>query len=118
MSFAVRRGEVLGEFQTLVQPGMSVPPFIAVLTGITDSMLVDAPSLGVAVPAFLDFAAGSVLVAPERVLAGLVIAMGQPASMVWPDPAGRLMVGELSQPTLPITSSPAAEATVASGENL
>jgi hypothetical protein len=30
-------GEVLGEFQTLVNPAQSIPPFIAVLTGITDS---------------------------------------------------------------------------------
>jgi DNA polymerase-3 subunit epsilon len=59
----VRRGEVIGEFQTLVHPGIPVPAFIAVLTGITDSMLVDAPRLGVAVPSFLDFAAGCVLVA-------------------------------------------------------
>jgi DNA polymerase-3 subunit epsilon len=59
----VRAGEVLGEFQTLVQPGVPVPAFIALLTGITDSMLRDAPPLSVAVPAFLDFAAGSVLVA-------------------------------------------------------
>jgi len=59
----VRGGEVVGEFQTLVNPGIPVPSFIAVLTGITDSMLVDAPTIGVAVPAFLDFAAGCVLVA-------------------------------------------------------
>jgi DNA polymerase-3 subunit epsilon len=59
----VRGGEVVGEFQTLVQPGVPVPAFIAVLTGITDAMLVDAPRLGAAVPAFLEFAAGSVLVA-------------------------------------------------------
>jgi DNA polymerase-3 subunit epsilon len=59
----VRGGEVLGEFQTLVQPGEAVPPFIAVLTGITDSMLVDAPPLAVALPAFLEFLAGSVVVA-------------------------------------------------------
>jgi DNA polymerase-3 subunit epsilon len=59
----VRGGEVLGEFQTLVQPGVPIPAFIALLTGITDSMLRDAPPLSVAVPAFLDFAAGAVLVA-------------------------------------------------------
>ena len=59
----VRGGEIVGEFQTLVQPGTPIPPFIAVLTGITDAMLVDAPTLAVAVPAFLDFAVGSVLVA-------------------------------------------------------
>jgi DNA polymerase-3 subunit epsilon len=59
----VRGGEVLGEFQTLVDPGTPVPPFIALLTGITDAMLADAPPLGAALPAFLEFAQGSVLVA-------------------------------------------------------
>src|SRR5919112_392966 len=34
----VRGGEVLGEFQTLVDPGGPVPAFISVLTGITTSM--------------------------------------------------------------------------------
>ncbi len=59
----VRGGEVLGEFQTLVNPHSAIPPFIAVLTGITNSMVADAPSIETALPAFLDFAAGSVLVA-------------------------------------------------------
>ena len=59
----VRGGEVLGSFQTLVRPEGSIPPFIAVLTGITDAMVADAPSLSAAVPAFLEFARGSVLVA-------------------------------------------------------
>ena len=59
----VRGGEVLGEFQTLVNPHAAIPPFIAVLTGITDSMVSDAPSIETALPAFLEFAAGSVLVA-------------------------------------------------------
>ena len=31
----VRGGEVLGEFQTLVDPGRAIPPYISVLTGIT-----------------------------------------------------------------------------------
>src|SRR4051794_29617562 len=59
----VRGGEVLGEFQTLVNPHATIPPFIAVLTGITNSMVSDAPSIESALPAFLEFAAGSVLVA-------------------------------------------------------
>jgi DNA polymerase III subunit epsilon len=59
----VRGGEILGEFQTLVQPGEPVPPFIAVLTGITTSMLVDAPPLAAALPAFLEFMSGAVIVA-------------------------------------------------------
>jgi DNA polymerase-3 subunit epsilon len=59
----VRGGEVLGEFQTLVNPGIAVPPFIAVLTGITDAMVAGAPSLPAVLPTFLDWARGSVLVA-------------------------------------------------------
>jgi DNA polymerase-3 subunit epsilon len=59
----VRGGEQLGEFQTLVNPDTDIPPFIAVLTGITDAMVADAPSLRATLPAFLDWARGSVLVA-------------------------------------------------------
>ncbi len=59
----VRGGEVLGEFQTLVNPHAAIPPFIAVLTGITNSMVHDAPPVESALPAFLEFAQGCVLVA-------------------------------------------------------
>jgi DNA polymerase III subunit epsilon len=59
----VRSGETLGEFQTLVKPTEPIPPFICVLTGITNPMVAGAPSLAAALPAFLEFARGSVLVA-------------------------------------------------------
>ncbi|HET7397446.1 MAG TPA: DEDD exonuclease domain-containing protein [Intrasporangium sp.] len=59
----VRGGEVLGEFQTLVNPREPIPAFISVLTGITDGMVADAPRIEGALPAFLEFARGSVLVA-------------------------------------------------------
>ena len=59
----VRGGEVLGEFQTLVNPHTAIPPFIAVLTGITNSMVASAPPIESALPAFLEFAQGCVLVA-------------------------------------------------------
>jgi DNA polymerase-3 subunit epsilon len=59
----VRGGEVIGEFQTLVNPGGPIPAFISVLTGITDSMVAAAPRIEAALPAFLEFAKGSVLVA-------------------------------------------------------
>ena len=59
----VRGGEVLGEFQTLVDPQTEIPAFIAVLTGITNHMVADAPPIESALPAFLEFAAGCVLVA-------------------------------------------------------
>jgi DNA polymerase-3 subunit epsilon len=59
----IRGGEVLGEFATLVNPGRAIPPMITVLTGITDAMVLAAPPIGEVLPAFLEFARGSVLVA-------------------------------------------------------
>lgn len=59
----VRSGEVLGEFQTLVNPHAEIPAFIAVLTGITNSMVAGSPPIESALPAFLEFAQGCVLVA-------------------------------------------------------
>ena len=59
----VRGGEVLGEFQTLVNPNAHIPAIVAVLTGITDSMVAGAPKLAEALPSFLEFSAGTVLVA-------------------------------------------------------
>ena len=59
----VRGGEVLGEFQTLVNPCIEIPPFIAVLTGITDAMVAGAPTIGAVLPAFLEWSRGAVLVA-------------------------------------------------------
>jgi DNA polymerase-3 subunit epsilon len=59
----VRGGEVLGELHTLVNPGEPIPAFIAVLTGITDTMVATAPRIGSVLPAFLDFARDCVLVA-------------------------------------------------------
>lgn len=59
----VRGGEVLGEFQTLVRPEIAIPPFIAVLTGITDAMVAQAPGARVVLPSFLEFARGATLVA-------------------------------------------------------
>ena len=59
----MRGGEVLGEFQTLVNPHEAIPPFIAVLTGITNAMVGRRPAIDTALPAFLEFARGSVLVA-------------------------------------------------------
>ncbi|WP_097186480.1 DEDD exonuclease domain-containing protein [Ornithinimicrobium cerasi] len=59
----VRGGAVLGEFQTLVRPSTPIPPFITVLTGITNAMVAEAPAIRTVMPQFLEFAAGSVLVA-------------------------------------------------------
>ena len=58
-----RGGEVIGEFQTLVDPGMPIPPMIVALTGITDAMVSSAPRIEEVLPSFLEFAQGAVLVA-------------------------------------------------------
>jgi DNA polymerase-3 subunit epsilon len=59
----VRGGEILGRFQTLVDPKGQIPPLIAVLTGITNAMVADAPPLRQVLPAFLAFAENTVIVA-------------------------------------------------------
>lgn len=52
----VRGGEVIGEFRTFCAPGVPIPAFISVLTGITDHHVADAPSVASAVREFLAFA--------------------------------------------------------------
>jgi DNA polymerase-3 subunit epsilon len=83
----VRGGEVLGEFQTLVNPHEPIPAFIQLLTGITDAMVADAPRIEQALPAFLEFSAGAVLVAHN---AGFDISFLKAASLAtgheWPRP--------------------------------
>jgi DNA polymerase-3 subunit epsilon len=83
----VRGGTVLGEFQTLVKPHSPIPAFIAVLTGITDAMVADAPAEAAAVPAFLDFAAGAVLVAHNAAFdVGFLRAACSRLGVPWPRP--------------------------------
>ncbi|HEY3608708.1 MAG TPA: DEDD exonuclease domain-containing protein [Pseudonocardiaceae bacterium] len=59
----VRGGELLGEFATLVDPERGIPPQVVALTGITQFMVTGAPTMARVLPAFLEFAAGAVLVA-------------------------------------------------------
>jgi DNA polymerase-3 subunit epsilon len=59
----VRAGAVIGEFQTLVNPQQEIPPFIALLTGISNAMVAGAPRIDVVLPEFLAFARDTVLVA-------------------------------------------------------
>jgi DNA polymerase-3 subunit epsilon len=55
-------GELDGTFQTLVDPGVEIPPFITVLTGITEAMVIEAPTIDRALPAFLEFIGDAVIV--------------------------------------------------------
>jgi len=58
----VRGGEVLGTFQTLVNPGLPIPPSITVLTGITHAMVVPAPPVGAVLEPFTGFVGDAVIV--------------------------------------------------------
>jgi len=55
-------GEVVGTFQTLVNPGTGIPPFITILTGITQAMVCEAPRIQAVLPSFLEFCHDAVLV--------------------------------------------------------
>jgi DNA polymerase III subunit epsilon len=82
----VRGGEVLGEFQTLVNPQTSIPPFIAVLTGISNPMVADAPAIEAVLPDFLDFARGTILVAHNAPFdVGFLKHFAALQEIAWPD---------------------------------
>lgn len=48
-------GQIVGEFQSFVNPGHYLSDFITSLTGITDEMLIDAPTIDQVLPTFIDF---------------------------------------------------------------
>ncbi|MGB3682544.1 MAG: exonuclease domain-containing protein, partial [Rubrobacteraceae bacterium] len=55
-------GQTVDEFSTLVNPEQPIDPFVVRLTGITDSMVADAPPVGEVMPGFEEFVEGAVLV--------------------------------------------------------
>ncbi|MBT7371589.1 MAG: endonuclease, partial [Gammaproteobacteria bacterium] len=55
-------GQVLGSYQTLINPGRPIPVGISYLTGITMSMVEKAPLIATVLPSFLEFLGNSVIV--------------------------------------------------------
>ena len=83
----VRGGQVVGEYATLVDPGMAVPPQIVALTGITTAMVRAAPRLPAVLPGFLEFCAGAVVVAHNAPFdVGHLRAACRRHGSVWPRP--------------------------------
>ncbi|WP_165350518.1 DEDD exonuclease domain-containing protein [Xylanimonas protaetiae] len=81
----VRGGEVLGEFQSLVNPGREVPAFVARLTGITTAMVSTAPAIDLVLPSFLEWAHGCVLVAHNAPFdVGFLKAAAKELGYPWP----------------------------------
>lgn len=85
----IRGGEIIGEFQTLVNPQSSIPAFITVLTGITDAMVISAPKIGEALFSFLEFAGAendTVIVAHNAPFdIGFLKAAAQSCGVTWPN---------------------------------
>lgn len=54
---------VIDSFSTLINPNIKLSPFITELTGITDSMLQDAPKIQTVLPQLRDFCKGTIIVA-------------------------------------------------------
>jgi DNA polymerase-3 subunit epsilon len=59
----LRGGERLGTFASLVNPRVSIPPYISHLTGIDDFLVAHEPTIEEVLPAFVEFARGCVFVA-------------------------------------------------------
>jgi DNA polymerase III subunit epsilon len=83
----IQGGEELGEFATLVNPGSPIPPFITVLTGITEAMVAPAPSIEYVLPSFLEFARDAVWVAHNAPYdTGFLKAACAQFGYAWPKP--------------------------------
>jgi len=84
----IKGGEIVGEFQTLVNPESPIPAFITVLTGITDAMVIEAPTIGEALFSFLEFAGSSnetVLIAHNAPFdVGFLRAAAEKCGVSWP----------------------------------
>ena len=59
----MKNGQEIDRFQTFVDPGCKLTDRVIELTGITDSMLVGAPTIDKAIPEFLKFVGNRLLVA-------------------------------------------------------
>jgi DNA polymerase III epsilon subunit family exonuclease len=63
----VHHGEIVDEYETLLNPGLPLPRFIADLTGINSDMLKSAPQFADVAEPWLAFAGDSVLVAHNSI---------------------------------------------------
>ncbi len=102
----VRGGEVLGEFQSLVNPGTPITPFVARLTGITNGMVAQAPRLDSVLPAFLEFLGDAVIVAHNAPFdVGFLRAACRDLDYAWP---GNEVVDtvQLARRVVPRTEAP------------
>lgn len=67
--FALRYkdGQIHDTFYSMVNPGVSIPPIVRRMTGITDKMVRDAPPIKAIMPDFIRFIADDVLVSHNTI---------------------------------------------------
>ncbi len=58
----VNSGRVTGTWSTFINPAQPIPPFITQLTGITNAMVANAPTIGEMLPAIVEFVGDCVIV--------------------------------------------------------
>lgn len=81
----VSGGLVRSHFCTLVNPGSAIPADITALTGITDAMVGQAPSISAVLPLFLAFTRGCVLTAHNAAFdVGFLSAACGASGVPWP----------------------------------
>jgi DNA polymerase-3 subunit epsilon len=62
-AYRVSEGRIAAKFETLLNPGTPIPPFITALTGISDDLVKNSPMFSDVAVEWLDFAGDGVLVA-------------------------------------------------------
>ena len=62
-AYRIRDGRIVDKFQSLVNPEIPIPRFVASLTGISNEMVKQAPVFAELAPQWLDFVSDSVLIA-------------------------------------------------------
>lgn len=67
--FALRyhKGQIVDTFYTMVNPGISIPPIVRRMTGITNRMVKDAPRVDEIMQNFVDFIGDDVLVSHNTI---------------------------------------------------
>jgi len=63
----IKEGKVIDTFSTFVNPEIPIPELVVKLTGITDDMVADSPTIDKVLPEFLEFVGTSPLVAHNAV---------------------------------------------------
>lgn len=59
----VKENCIVDKFETLVNPEVAIPPFISHLTGISNDMVRDAPTIHMVLPQLIDFLGDATIVA-------------------------------------------------------